>query len=135
MKAQTSFEFLLIIVVGISILIPIVAYVSLYQVSYRDAYKIAMAKDAVDKLGDAAESIYIQGYPAKFSLTVSIPEGVVYSFVGERTVMLKLRTSSGETDVYSSPRANVTGIIPTTSGYHEMVVKNEKTYVNITEER
>jgi uncharacterized protein (UPF0333 family) len=132
-KAQTSFEFLLMVVIGISILVPIIGYVSLYEVSYRDAYKISMAKDAVDKLGEAAESIYIQGYPAKMSLTISVPEGVHSSLVDKETIMFSLSTSSGQTDIYSNPKANVTGTLPIGAGYHKIMISNERTFIKIIE--
>lgn len=134
MKCQASFEFMLIIMIGIAILIPLIAYVSFYQLSYRDAYKIATAKDTVNKLAEAAESVLLQGYPAKITITVYIPEGVTKSYVQERTILLRVRTTSGETDVFSTPKANVTGSLPTEVGYHKIVVQNEKNFVNITGE-
>ena len=134
MKCQASFEFMLILIIGITILIPTIAFVSFYQIYYRDAYKISAAQDTVDKLAEAAESIYLQGYPARITLSVYIPEGVTGYHVENRTILFKVRTFSGETHVYSTPNTNVTGSLPTTAGRHQIVIRNEKTYVKISEE-
>lgn len=132
-KGQSSLETLLILMVGITLLIPITNYIRLYQISYRDTYKLSMAKDSTQDLAEAADSIFLQGHPAGITVTINIPEGVKEGIISERTIQLKVKTSSGVNDVFSFTNEDIQGTLPISPGHHKILVKNEGDVVSINE--
>jgi len=133
MRAQVSFEYLLIFLIAVTMLVPVIIYVNFSRTAYTDSFKISSSKDAVNRIAEAADSVFLQGYPAKMTITVYIPEGVVNQSVGSRTINLKIRTSAGISDVYSTPKTEVNGSLPTSAGNHRLIIENNNTFVNIRE--
>lgn len=50
--AQSSFEFLLVFMVGIAIITPVILYVIQVQNNYSDSYKIHSAQNVVNKIAE-----------------------------------------------------------------------------------
>lgn len=132
-KSQSSLEFLIIVMLGIVFLIPITNYIAIYQITYRDTYKINAAKDVTETLSQAADNIFLQGYPAGITLNINMPAGIYDSSISERTIQLKVQISSGVTDVFSFSKEDVKGSLPKSQGLHKILIKNEKTFVSINE--
>ncbi len=67
-----------------------------------------------------------QGPGAKTVVAVFFPEGIdsnaSRTFVGNKQVQLSLFTGTGNTDVFASTKANVSGTLPTSSGNHFLLV-------------
>jgi len=130
-RAQSSFDMLLTFMIGISIIIATLVYVNSAQTESLTSYNINAAQNTVNKIAEAADTIFLQGNHSKIVLTLSFPDGISQATVGSNTVMLKLRIKSGETDIYQMTKEPVSGSLPTSSGSHRIVVENMGDYVSI----
>jgi uncharacterized protein (UPF0333 family) len=110
MRAQSAFEYLVIIGLVITFLIPVWAYVLGTQQQTTNELSLAYANNAVQKIVDTANLVYSQGPPAKVTLRVYVPNGAEGIYVFDKTLDLKVRTTSGISDVYetSIARLNLT---------------------------
>src|SRR3989304_3741368 len=100
MKAQASAEYFIIVAVALLILAPIILYANQTIASSQEELKISTARNAVDRIGEAADLVYTQGSPAKTTMTIFIPDNVNYTLISNKTVQITLRTSAGRVDVY-----------------------------------
>jgi hypothetical protein len=132
MRAQAATEFLIIVSVALTILIPLILLVNQSFISYRDDTKISLAKEAVKKLGENADWVYSQGPPAKVTIEVYIPEDVVETSLENKMILYKIRTSAGITDVYYYTVPNLNGTLPNKAGYYYVSLTSYTNYVNIS---
>ncbi|MDI6825579.1 MAG: hypothetical protein QMD36_00040 [Candidatus Aenigmarchaeota archaeon] len=132
MKAQAASEFLIMVSVALTILIPLILLVNQSLMDYRDNTKISLAKEAVRKLGENADWVFSQGPPAKVTVEVYIPEDVVSASLNNKMILYQIRTSAGVTDVYYYTVSNLTGTLPEKSGYYFVSLTSFSKYVNIT---
>jgi hypothetical protein len=129
---QSSFELLMIFMVGIAILTPIVLYIVSVQNNYSDTYKVNSAQNVVNKIAEAADSIYLQGPGSKILLTLYFPESIEETKVEDSIISIKLLIGPGITEVYQITKEPVQGSLPLTSGFHKITVENEGDYVKIS---
>jgi uncharacterized protein (UPF0333 family) len=136
MRAQTSFEYLIIIAIVIGFLLPVWAYVSSMQQMNTDQLALAYAKNAVEKITDTASLVYSQGYPAKVVTRVYIPKGIEESIVSDNLLKLRVRTLSGVSDIWATSvgRMNLTeGLNLTSEGVYMLSLEaNQNDYVQIS---
>ena len=76
MKAQAAAEYLVIIAIALTILVPLILYSSQSLISYKEDVKVTTARNVVNKLAESANWVYSQGPPARLTVNVCIPEGV-----------------------------------------------------------
>ncbi|MCW1296417.1 MAG: hypothetical protein OH319_01915 [Candidatus Parvarchaeota archaeon] len=132
MKSQVAIEYMILISLILLLLVPIWIYLMLSRIQLQDDLSISYAKDAVNRIKDAADLVYIQGSPARVKVNIYIPENVHSINFTDRTIIIKLRTSAGLVDIHAETLANITGQLPVQSGYYEVIVKSEVGYVNVT---
>lgn len=133
MKAQAAIEYMMIISISLVILIPLFFLVNSYISSSKDELKIRALEDGVDSLAEASDMVYFQGYPAKMSISMYIPDGVQSATVSGNLIRVNVRTSSGITDIIALTQANMTGVLPTQSGTHKLkIVAQEDGLVNVS---
>jgi len=123
-RAQASFDMLLSFMIGISIIVATIVYVNSAKTEYLTSYKINAAQNTVNKIAEAADTIFLQGNHSKIVMTLYFPDGISGTLVGDNTVMLNMTTSSGKTDVYQTTKENVSGNLPTSSGTYKITVEN-----------
>ena len=131
-KSQSSFEMLVTFMIAITILVPTVIYVMVIQSDYADSYRISVSQNVVNKLGEAADSIFLQGTPAKLTLTLQFPDGIKEITVEDDIILITLTTKSGQTEIFRNTKETVTGTLPTTSGIYKIVVENQGDRVSIS---
>ena len=132
MKAQAAVEYLIIVGVSIIILLPLVVYSNEMVINHNEETKISLAKNAVKKIGENADWVYSQGQPAKLGIQVYFPEGIDQSSISNNTVLLKMRTRGGISDVYQITTGTLNGSIPSNSGYYTVSIIAYPNYVNIS---
>jgi len=132
MKAQAAVEFLIIVSVALMILLPVSFYANQSLMGYRDDTKISLAKNTVNKLGESADWVFSQGSPAKLTLKVYIPDDVYNISLEGKTILFKIRTSAGVTDVFYETVPSLGGSLPTNSGYYYVSLTAYADHVNIT---
>ena len=131
-KSQSSFEMLVAFVVAIIILTPVVAHILTLQTNYADSYKVSAAESAVNKLAEAADSIYLQGSPAKITVKLQFPEGIVETRIKNNEILIRLSTSAGITDIFQITKEPVVGSLPIQSGLHKISVESKGDFVKIS---
>ncbi len=117
---------------AIAIILPLWLYVNSSLGNTREELDVTHAKVAVNKLKDAADSVYVQGSPASIYLDVDMPTNVESSSISGREITIKVYTASGVSDVYAVTLANLTGSLPDRPGRVKILVKAEANGVNIT---
>ena len=131
MKAQAAAEYLVIIAIALTILVPLILYSSQSLISYKEDVKVTTARNVVNKLAESANWVYSQGPPARLTVNVCIPEGVQEISLN-KILMFKMKTSAGITDVYRETIATLNGSIPSKSGCYFISLVAHEDYVNIT---
>jgi hypothetical protein len=133
MKAQVAFEYMMIFGLAIAFALPVWLYVSSLQQSTGEELSLTYAQNAVKQITGAADLVYTQGPPAKVRLNVYIPDRVEEaSIMGNKTINLKVRTTSGLSDTVSTSVANLSGTIPSSQGSYLIDVESVGEYVQIT---
>lgn len=123
MKLQVAVEYILIIGLSLAILIPYIAYLTQVAQSYKEENALLTAKNSLEKLGQSIDWVYYQGEPAKIEIEILIPENVESMEIINNTIIWKVRTSAGVSDIYYTSVANISGNLPTKSGYYKMVIE------------
>jgi hypothetical protein len=132
MKAQVAIEYLTIISIAFIILIPLILYVNDLLNNYNDDTKISLAKNTVKKLGENIDWIYSQGQPARTTLEIYIPDGITNVSLANKTILLKIKTLAGTSDIFYETVPSLNGSIPTTKGYYMVTLVSYENYVNIS---
>ena len=132
MRAQASLEFFIIVSTVLLMLYPF--WITLFESigSQQEELRISYARSAVERVREAANLVHIQGEPAQVSVRVYIPEGVENSTMEGDTLVLKVRTRAGLTDVVAFSNGNLTGEMPIEAGHYTLKIKAEGGLVNVT---
>ncbi len=132
MRGQVAVEYLIIISVSLIIIIPLSLYMNQSLMGYRDDTKISRAWNAVKKIGESTDWVYSQGPPAKLTLEIYIPNDVDEISFDNKTVLFRVRTSSGVSDVFYNTVPEIQGSLPEKSGYYFISLTAFPNYVNVS---
>lgn len=130
-KAQAALEYMMIVGMVMTILVPIV----LYSYQYNETTtRASQASLAASQISSAADSLYAQGPGAKASLDVFLPSGYsAQSYASGNILDIKVYTPSGFNDFLETTKANLTGSLPAESGQKRiLLVMLDSGQVNIT---
>jgi hypothetical protein len=132
MKAQVATEYLIVVSFALMVIIPYVLYLQTVSQNFNESNDLSVASDSVQKIGQTSDWVYSQGEPARLKILVFIPKNVEnITFVG-RSMNWRVRTSSGVSDIYYNSVANLTGNLPTVSGYYNVLIQAMDSVVNIS---
>jgi hypothetical protein len=134
MRAQSSFEYMMIFALAIAFAIPVWIYVASLQQSAGEELSLSYAENAVNQITSAADLVHTQGPPAKVRLNVYIPSRVDMINITDRTVNFRMLTSAGVSDVFSTSVANLTGTLPDSEGIYWIDVESMGDYVQVSAE-
>src|SRR3989304_6250362 len=116
MKAQVSFEYL--IMVALILAAVAITYVFVQQQQQLGAGS-KQAEIAANAIKVAADNLYAGGPGAKTQITVVLPDNYIASLsdASSNRVLLKIALpQQGETDIVAFTRGNISGTLPTNSG-------------------
>jgi len=132
MKLQIATEYLIIVSFALMVLIPYILYLYSASLQYQEQNSLTISSESVKKIGEACDWVYLQGEPAKLTLKILIPKNVENITFLNKTIVWKVRTSAGLSDVYYNCIANVTGYLPNREGEYLVSVEALKGGVNIS---
>ena len=132
MKSQVAVEYLIIVSVALAIIVPIITYSNTLFIGYKDDISLTLAKNLVEKIGESADWVYSQGYPAKVSLKINVPERIVGIYLINKTILLKIKTSSGISDISYTGIAPLNGSLPSSPGIYTITIEALEEYINIS---
>ena len=121
MRSQVSLEYLILLSLIIVIIIPLVG---LFYVYVSDSIKIAQARNTVRKIADAVDFVSYGGPGTITYVYANFPDGINSTFVGNHTILLKLKTTSGVEDIYEDVNPNVIGYLNKLKGYRKVRIVN-----------
>ena len=133
MRAQVSFEYMMVFGLAIAFAIPVWIYASSFQLSAGEELSLSYAKNAVTQVTNAADLVYTQGPPAKVRLSIYIPSGVEEASITGKEVNLRVASSGNYSDIFSFSTANLSGTFPEAEGMHWISVESKGVYVQISE--
>ena len=123
MKLQIATEYLIIVSFALMVLIPYILYLYSASQQYQEQNSLIIASENVKKIGEACDWVYLQGEPAKLTLKILIPKNVESITFLNKTIVWKVKTSAGLSDVYYNCLANVTGYLPNREGEYLVSVE------------
>ena len=128
MRAQISVEMLLIIALFLGVLTP-VFYISFSQTT--DNLRLSKAKTALAEITNAADYVYSLEVGSTTQLNVDVPDGIDLARIVNHTVVYKVSTYAGISDVFSVSKANLYGTLPTKSAKYRLVLNHTESGVSI----
>lgn len=132
MKGQTALEYFIIVSVAFLILLPLVIYANELIISYNDETRISLAENAVKKIGENADWVYSQGQPAKRTFELYMPGSIDQVSLENSTVLIRVKTSAGTSDIYYTAISPLDGSLPSSKGYYKMSLTAYQNFVNIS---
>jgi len=132
-KAQVSMEYVMLVGFTFLIIIPLIAIGFLYSSEGEDQIITSQLSQISKKIVDAAEEVYYYGAPAKTVIDVYIPKNIKSATITGNTILFKVQTINGITDIsYSSP-ISINGTLPNSKGIKHIKVEAKGNYVWISE--
>lgn len=128
-KAQAAFDYMMIAAFSLAMIIPIFYYAVTYS---SDSITTAQAQDAVNTIAKTADNTYALGEGSLSRIQVNIPSGVQSASVANNTVLLRVRTTSGTSDIFAVTRSPISGTLPTKTGSYFIITNNTGPFINVT---
>jgi len=132
MKAQVAVEYLIITGIGLTLVLISVGYLTNTYQNYSDENKISLAKNTVNKIGETADLVFSQGPPAKMKIEIYIPSGVEEISFSNKTVLFRIKTSAGISDIFYETVPQIVGNLPDKKGNYYVSLSAGEDYVNIS---
>ncbi len=120
LKGQASFEQLLVIGIGLTI-IAIMFYVGTTYTS--DSLKISQAEDAAARIAGAADYVHSMGPNSKEYVEVYLPQDITNITIGGKRIVINVITSSGPTDLFATTHSDLIGALPAGRGRQKILVQ------------
>ncbi|MDO8339219.1 MAG: hypothetical protein Q7T16_01030 [Candidatus Burarchaeum sp.] len=133
MRGQSAFEYVVIVSIALLILFPIWVHVNNAVNDNRMELQRAYALNAVSRLKSAADAVYVQGEPAKFTVIVSFPPGVDSVTISNHEISIRMGNAAGTADAIATTLGPVSGTIFTGPGAHRITVMMNGTKVLLKE--
>ena len=128
MKSQVSLEYLIVASIAIFLIATIFYYSLLYS---SESVIFSQAQDVVNTISSTADNVYSLGTGSTQRIIVFIPQNIISSNVKDNHISLKLKSSSGENDIFAFTKAKVYGNLTSVSGYHYIQINKTESGVNI----
>ncbi|MFH1779542.1 MAG: hypothetical protein ABH803_00150 [Candidatus Micrarchaeota archaeon] len=139
-KGQAAVEYLSMVSISLLVLIPIWLFVSSINTDVQEDLNLGYVRQAVKRLGEAADLVHSQGYPAQLIVEVRVPNNVDSVSIQSNEVSVRILKNEGFSDVFYVSNANLTGDLDSvfsTPGVKRVLIKAEPfaeyTIVNLTQ--
>jgi len=132
-KGQVSMEYVMLFGFTFLIILPLIIIGFLYSSESEDQIITSQINQIAKKLVDSAEEVYYYGAPARTVVDIYIPKNIKSAIITGNTILFKVQTVNGITDIaYSSPVA-INGTIPNSEGLKHIKIEAKGNYVWISE--
>ncbi len=114
-KAQSSFELLMTLSLGLAVLLPLVILAFIQIASANSTLSSIEAQQAASKLASSATLVGSEGVPAKELVEIQVPPGVQYIYVGNinngigHEIIFVIRAPTGQSYVTAYSPLNISG--------------------------
>lgn len=132
-KAQVAIEYMLIFSIQLIIVGLLWSFVIEESGRTRFETQAAYAKDAISKIVDTADIVYIQGPPAQTYISPLFPENIQNIVIQGNTIAFGIRYKDIVNNLTATSIGNLTGSLSPAQGTHRILVKATGTNVEITD--
>lgn len=133
MKAQTAFEYMIIVMIILGFLAPIWYYMFQVKGSTSDTFILTYAKSAASEIAENADLVYSQRYDAQVVVDVYLPPGIQNTSISGNEIRMTVYTTQGIQEVFEETSAQLQGTIPATEGRHRVLIRANGNYVEISQ--
>jgi uncharacterized protein (UPF0333 family) len=132
MKAQIGMEYILMFSISLTIAGLIWIYASSDIETTKWDLQMAYAKDAVNRITETADMMYIQGPPAQSYINPVFPDNIKNTYLSGNTVTLELLWKEGILrNISADASVNLTGNLVAAPGTHRILIRANNTNVEI----
>ncbi len=134
-KAQIGMEYMIMFSLSLVIAGLIWIYASSDINSARWDLQTAYAEDAVKRITDVADIVYVQGEPAQFYINPTFPDNIKNTYILGNTVVLELLWKEDTlVNISEMASVNLTGYLDPEPGIHRILVKANNSNVEIIDQ-
>jgi len=134
LKAQISFEYLIIMGFVTFVILGILGIAFFYSGGIKDRIKITQMTDCANKIISTAESVFYSGYPSRATITCYLPEGIQAPIIiDENELVFSLQTSTGKSTTSFTSNVQLEGGIIATPGLKKIKLDAEVDKVRISQ--
>jgi uncharacterized protein (UPF0333 family) len=137
MRGQAAIEYMMMLSIVLTILTILTYYAADMTNSNRQEIISSNAVIAVNKIAEAADTVYTQGSSSQITLSVYVPENVNFIHFNNKMVVMEVGTGPYSDIIASSKAPFFDSSISTDSGTKTIVVKSGKngggSYVSVKE--
>ena|SRR3989338_6755218 len=122
-KGQSGIEYLIVVGIGLLILIPVFVVGQRSIADFDTNADQLLAKQALNKIEEAANLVYAQGEPAKITLDLRFPNNINSTKIQNKLMIITIRSTGQTSDLISIVNFPINGTIPTTSGKKKVSIE------------
>ena len=119
-RGQASFEQLIVISIGL-VLITVMFYLAATYTS--DSLKISQTEDAVSRIAATADYVHSMGPNSREYVQVLLPQDIEEITINGKRIVMRVRTSSGQSDIFANAHAELIGAMPSARGKQKLLVQ------------
>jgi uncharacterized protein (UPF0333 family) len=93
-KGQISLEYGLVIGFSLLILIPTILIAQSYSSTYQDKISVHEAQRAIDIIVSTADTVFLEGAPARRTIKVNLPEHIENITTQNRSILIHMNDNS-----------------------------------------
>ncbi len=131
MRGQASIEYLALVGIVLAFIIPVWLYMTSLNTQTGNELSLSYAKNAAKQIADVSSLVYSQGPPAKVSLKLYIPSGVINASLQGNNIVFNVSVGNSYTDVFAVSSAPLNGTLPTEQGTYNIAIQAVGSYVQI----
>lgn len=114
------------------ILLGLTVFAYNYTLSARQSAVVSTASASVNNIVESANLVHSQGYPAKATLVIQIPENVESINFNNNTLVMSVLIVKRKTDVTATAKTKLVGNLSTVRGFYKVTIQSFGNYVNVT---
>ncbi|MEK6808224.1 MAG: hypothetical protein AABY14_00890 [Nanoarchaeota archaeon] len=122
-KAQVSTEYLIIVGFVMGITIPLLIVYFTFTEGITNELNYGQLDKVVKSMVDSADIVYFLGVPSQTTIKVYIPINVKEIILKDKSIIYRIKTRAGTSDIVYVSSANLTGALPINSGTYLITVK------------
>lgn len=133
MASQAAVEYIIMFGMIIFFMAFIWGYVNYSSSDINAGIRVENAMLFINRLKQAADSVYIYGPPAKETINLYLPAGISnLEIINQREIFISIETPAGYSNFSVLARAPIVGSLPLTEGYYSITVEAVSDYVNLS---
>jgi uncharacterized protein (UPF0333 family) len=132
-KSQVSMEYVMLVGFTFLIIIPLIIIGFIYSSESEGQIITGQISQVTKTIVDSAEEVYYYGEPAKTEIDIYVPKNIESVQITGNTILFKVQTVNGITDVAYSSSVPINGSLPATEGIKHIKIEAKGSYVWIGE--